>query len=275
MYIPLSSDETSLSSLLLVSVDVNNEVSVVRDYNTNYLKNYVYNTENPKGKRKFLMDTFMQMDFLTFGQQRFTNLPLDLYEGAGIYNRINLTHVENQSFNNGKFLYETLCATLHACANDCPLTTCDYNNCDHHGLCWYIDFGCNTTSEWVDDPSGSGLPPGGTIGGGGGASGCNTCPSNTPPKDDCAMLNVFYRMKPECNSGTGDGGELPLEDPCLRILSENIKARDLLNINTVKKQDSIMKIGIASASVEKGFIFGKDSIGNYQTSGIFVGATNS
>ncbi|WP_066680011.1 MULTISPECIES: hypothetical protein [unclassified Chryseobacterium] len=82
LYVPLSSDNTSLSSLLLINLDENNEVSVLRNFTNDYLEKFVYNVEYPANKRKFLMDTFLQMDFLCFGQQTFTNLPLDLYEGV-------------------------------------------------------------------------------------------------------------------------------------------------------------------------------------------------
>lgn len=69
----------------------------------------------------------------------------------------------------------------------------------------------------------------------------------------------------------GSGGFGLLDDPCVNIKQENIKAKNLLNIPVVKAQDSIMKIGISTSTIEKAFTFGKDSTGTYQVSAIING----
>lgn len=125
LYVPLSSDDASLSSLLLITLDENNKVSVLRNFTNEYLEKFVYNPEYPANKRKFLMDTFLQMDFLCFGRQLYTNLPTDLYNGYGEYNRLDIMEVNKESIYNGKFMYNTICATIHVCANNCSLLTAD------------------------------------------------------------------------------------------------------------------------------------------------------
>ena len=204
LYVPLSFDETSLSSVMIVSIDENNEVSVLRDYTNDYLYDYVYDIENSKEKRKFLMDTFLFMDFLTFQNQRFTNLPIDLYEGVGSSNSMNILNVQQQTLNNGKFLYVTVCITFHACANNCPLSSCDYSNCQHAGKCYVVE-SCSTTSSWEDDPSGGSLPSGGPRTGGGAVGtgdgdGPNE-PEQQPPRDPCISSSAFYRLMPNCGGG--------------------------------------------------------------------------
>lgn len=217
LYVPLSSDNTSLSSLILVTVDGNNNVSVLRNFTNDYLKIYAYNSDYPADKRKFLMDTFLQMDFLCFKQQEFTNLPTDLYGGSAEYNRLNILEVTKENMNNGKFIYGSFCATIHACVNGCTLLTCDYDNCQHGGKC-HVWKSCTNTVDWVDDPSTS-YPSAPSCGPGCGGGGGGTPGSGgTPPKDLCALTGgnkPFYRMLTGCNdSGNTD---IPgLDDPCLK-----------------------------------------------------------
>lgn len=215
LYVPLSSDNISLSSLILVTVDENNKVSVLRNFTNDYLKIYTYNTDYPADKRRFLMDTFIEMDFLCFKQQEFTNLPTDLYKGSAEYNRLNIVEVTKESMNNGKFIYGSLCATMHVCVNGCTLLTCDYNNCQHQGKC-HVWKSCANTVDWVDDPttfypSAPSCGPG-CGGGGGGTPGSG----GAPPKDPCALTGgnkPFYRMLTGCNNNGNT--DLPtLDDPC-------------------------------------------------------------
>jgi hypothetical protein len=250
LYVPLSSDNTSLSSLLLINLDENNEVSVLRNFTNDYLEKFVYNVEYPANKRKFLMDTFLQMDFLCFGQQTFTNLPLDLYEGVTEYNRLNILEVTKESMMNGKFMYGFLCATVHSCANNCTLSTCDYNDCQHGGKC-KVWKSCANTVEWVDDPISS-YPSNPSCGPGcGGGGGAIPNPNNPPkPKDPCALNTTFYRVITNCQGGNGNGNDF-IGDPCEMT-------RTLLEDPAVKtKIDSLEK---KSKTIgEKAFLYMKDN----------------
>lgn len=245
LYVPLSSDDASLSSLLLINLDENNEVYVLRNFTNDYLEKFVYNSEYPADKRKFLMDTFLQMDFLCFGRQLYTNLPTDLYDGYGEYNRLDIMEVNKESANNGKFFYNFTCATLHVCANSCPLSTCDYNNCQHGGKC-KVWKSCANTAGWVDDPVSSypANPSCGPDCGGGGSS-----PNpNTPPKptDPCAAEGTFYRIIKNC-LGAGNGDDLVDVDPC-----EKIKAV-VNNANLKPKIDSLKTFSLTAEEDEKGY----------------------
>ena len=209
----------------------------------------------------------MQMDFLTFGNQRFTNLPTDLFSGSTEYNRLDIADVKFENQDNGKFLYVTACTTVHYCVHGHGTSNCDYGNCTcGTPIKCFLTTSCNTITVWVDDPTGSGLPGGGGGGGGGGV------PGPQPPTDPCTNgLGVFYRMAPGCNtSGTSDFGDL-IVDPCAKILTENTKAKNLLNIAVVNAQNTNMKTGISSSTFEKAFTFGKDSSGSYQVSAIING----
>ncbi|MBO6185479.1 MAG: hypothetical protein J6O88_12450 [Chryseobacterium sp.] len=246
LYVPLSSDEASLSSLILVTLNENNEVSVLRDFTNDYLKTYAYNPEYPENKRRFLIDTFLQMDFLTFKQQRFTNLPTDLYKGATEYNQLNILDVTLESMSNGKFIYGSFCATIHACVNGCTLLTCDYNNCQHGGKC-KVWKSCVNTVDWVDDPSSYPYNP--SCG-----SGCGGCGGGTPgsggprPTDPCAPTGgnkAFYRMMTGC--GVNNGGEDETFNPPLIIIDNSLNNSKLKCI--LEKISGDSQLGDASLTL--------------------------
>lgn len=237
LYVPLSSDDTSLSSLLLITLDENNKVSVLRNFTTEYLDKFVYNPEYAADKRKLLMDTFLHMDFLCFGRQLYTNLPTDLYDGYGEYNQLDIMEVNMESVNNGKFLYNFTCATLHVCANNCSLSTCDYNNCQHGGKC-KVWKSCANTTNWVDDPISS-YPSNPSCGSGCGGGGSSPSPNNPPkPKDPCALNTTFYRVITNCQGGNGNGNDF-VSDPCekTRALLEDPAVTE--KVETLKEQSKI------------------------------------
>lgn len=270
LYVPLSADKTGLSSLLIVNIDEENDVARLQNFTNDYLEVYVYNADNPTAKRKLLMDTFLQMDFFTFGHQEFTNLPKDIYKGSTEYNRLNIPDVKIEAEQSKGFIYNTICTTYHFCVHGQSTSSCDYGSCTCGGLisCFLVT-SCTTSATWIDDNSFPSFP--GSNGGGGGPSGCNTCTNNTPPKDPCMMNTVFYRVKPGCLENAGDSGIDGLDDPCQKIITENLKAKALLNQTVIANQNTAMKAGISTSTIEKGFIFGKDASGNYKTSNIILG----
>ncbi|MDQ1163585.1 hypothetical protein QE422_003953 [Chryseobacterium sp. SORGH_AS 447] len=215
LYVPLSADRNGLSSLLIVNIDEENAVSRLQNFTNGYLEAYVYNADNPTAKRKLLMDTFLQMDFFTFGHQEFTNLPKDIYKGSTEYNRLNILDAKIQVEQNRGFIYNTICTTYHYCVHGHSASNCDYGHCTCGGLisCFMVT-SCTTSATWIDDDPFPSFPGGG--GGGGGPGGCNSCPTNTPPKDPCMMNTVFYRIKPGCLGNAGDPGIDDLDDPCVK-----------------------------------------------------------
>ncbi|WP_294322433.1 hypothetical protein [uncultured Chryseobacterium sp.] len=263
LYVPLSADRTGLSSLLIVNIDEENAVSRLQNFTNDYLEAYVYNADNPTAKRKLLMDTFLQMDFFTFGHQEFTNLPKDLYKGSTEYNRLNIPEVKIEAEQNKGFIYNTVCTTFHYCVHGQGTSSCDYGNCTCGGFikCFVVT-SCTTTATWIDDPFPS--FPGSHSGGGGGGT-----PGPQPPVDPCVMNTVFYRVQPGC---LGSGGDINnLDNPC-EILARNLqKAKTLIDQNEVKTKNDAMKANIITDTFEKAFYWGKDSSGTVKTSNVVDG----
>lgn len=269
LFIPLSADNETLTSILFVNLDLENNVSDIKNIDNDILKRIVYDTKHDAHEREGLLSLFMMVDKHTFGTVEFTNIPKDLYVG-GTFTDYRRLRIENLEFNHTTHSERTIisiCQVLFACKNNKT-----YAECDKCGTC-LKKWGCKTI--YLDEGDGT-FPfpePGPFYPGGAGGGGV---PGPMPPKDPCTYSQtVFYRMVPGCGSGgPGDGGEL-LDTPCANIISENIKAKNFLNNSVIKAKDSTMKVGIASATVEKGFIFGKDSNGVYKTSEIYLGTSSS
>ncbi len=264
LYVPLSSDKTELSSLLIVKVDENNSVFHVQNFTNDYLKAYVYNADYPKENRKLLMDTFLQMDFFTFGHQEFTNLPKDLYEGSTEYNRLNIMDAKKGTEQNKMFIYTTVCTTFHYCVHGQSASTCDYANCNCGGFihCFLVT-SCSTTATWIDDDPFPSFP-----GGGGGGGGGTPGPAGIPPKDPCSLNTVFYRLAPGCGGSNGNTEVSLLDDPCdkTRNLLQNADVND--KINTLYAQSKLTPPN----NGEKAF---KSSADGSTTSPIIVGGEHS
>jgi hypothetical protein len=266
LYVPLSADETGLSSLLIAKVDEKNSVFHLQNFTNDYLKAYVYNTDYPKAQRKLLMDTFLQMDFFTFGHQEFTNLPKDIYNGSLEYNRLNILDAKIEAEQNKGFIYNTICTTYHYCVHGHSASNCDYGNCTCGGLinCFVVT-SCSTTATWIDDDPFPSFPGGGGGGGGGGT------PGPQPPKDPCTLNLTFYRLAPGCGGGNNTDFSDFDDLPCDKIITENTKAKNLLDQVVIAAQNTTMKTGISTSAIEKAFTFGKDTIGNYAVSNIING----
>lgn len=72
----------------------------------------------------------------------------------------------------------------------------------------------------------------------------------------------------------GGGGSGNPIGPCGNIIKENVRAKELFEKTVVKNRNDSMKATITTDGVEKGFIWGKDSNGNYKVGNIFVGTAN-
>jgi len=247
LYVPLSEDKTAgLSSLLIVKVDEKNSVFHLQNFTNDYLKAYVYNTGYPATRRKLLMDTFLQMDFFTFGHQEFTNLPKDIYKGSLEYNRLNILDAKIVAEQSKGFIYNTICTTSHYCVHGDSIANCDYGNCQCGGLikCFVVT-SCSTTATWIDDPF-----PSSPVGGGGGGGGAAPSPEGIPPVDPCTQSGMpFYRILPQCAGNMGDGiDDGVLEDPCDKIkqhFSDNRFKNQFNNLNKQENFNADHEIGFA------------------------------
>jgi len=256
LMIPLSYDDETLSSVLFAIIDEGNRVVGVKNFDNNLLKSIVYDKTIDHNFRERLFYTFMYVDNKVFGTTRFTGISTDLFANQKYNNTFGRIEIKNFELSqnvttneSGKILWVESCYL--------------YPKCSHHGgdnvqcdgcieLCHASS--CSTAMVYVEtgDYYPPAIPSGG--GGGGGPSGCNLCPDYNPPKDDCAMQEVFYRMKPECSGGTGDSGELPLEDPCKKIKAV------VNNVQLKPKIDSLKAFSQTAIDDEKGYI--QDKSGN-------------
>lgn len=244
LYVPLSADKAGLSSLLIVNIDEENTVARLQNFTNDYLEAYIYNADNPAAKRKLLMDTFLQMDFFTFGHQEFTNLPKDIYKGSTEYNRLNIPDVKIEAEQSKGFIYNTICTTYHFCVHGHSTSSCDYGSCTCGGLIsCFLATSCTTTATWVDDSPFPSFP--GSHGGGGGGG----TPGPQPPIDPCVMKTVFYRIKPGCLGNAGDPGIDGLDDPCEKIknkFSETKFKEKVAAIDKVEVFDYDHEMGFAA-----------------------------
>jgi hypothetical protein len=101
----------------------------------------------------------------------------------------------------------------------------------------------------------------------------NGCEDSSDPNCQCDMYGLG------CDDG---GGGLPTDPPvdppktpCENVVTENEKAKTILNGSIVKAQKEAMTLTITTDTNEKYFSFGKDVNGQYRTSGIIIGANGS
>ena len=206
VFIPLSYDDTTLSSVLAVAFDGNNEITSLKNVNNEMLESFVYDEENIKRDRTFWMDVFLFVDSKTFGTQNYTNLPTDLYEDVayGEHHRLNLKGYETKA-EEGKANVLT-CSVAWYCKNGKMWYACDAGSgCT---ICW-SKVTCTSIgiidTDFPDFPPGPVTPGSNPIPGhGGGGGGTSTTNGPLPPKDPCTLGNTFYRLKPNCG-GTGSG----------------------------------------------------------------------
>lgn len=93
-------------------------------------------------------------------------------------------------------------------------------------------------------------------------------PGGGGPKGGCTGLNNC--MNPDIGGGGGPGGgdSSGNEDPCVKALLANSKAKELLNKSKISNAKNQLTSSQATDTVEKAFFFGKDANGNYDTSAI-------
>ena len=244
LMIPLSHDNETMSSVLFATLDQENSVTGVIDYDNKLLEDIVYNENVDHELRERLFYTFMYIDNKTFGTEQFTGIPKDLFSGKKYdtnYGRIwlkDLAAGHQAQGSTSKMLFIESCGSYWSCKNHES-----WKNCDHCAACYSTS--CNTIMIYIPDegfPGTTGSPGGGGGGGGGGT------PGPQPPKDPCSLNTVFYRLAPGCGGGNTDIPDL--DDPCE-------KTKNLLNNPEVQtKLDSLKKKSLTKGEI--GFKVKKD-----------------
>jgi len=245
LIIPLSHDNETMSSVLFATLDAENNVTGIKDYDNKLLENIVYNENIDHELRERLFYTFIYMDNQTFGNEHFTGIPKDMF----VSKRLNENpqwmrigdfkgsgDIKTQTDASGKIIIlETNCGMVHQCTHHGGGGACD--NCSS---CYF--YSCDYIMIYIPDEP---FPSGGT-------GGCTDCggggtPGPQPPIDPCVVNTVFYRIKPGC---LGSGGDLGTDGPC-----EKTKA--LLNNPEVQtKLDSLKNKSLSKGEI--GFKTKKD-----------------
>ena len=242
LLIPLSFDNEALSSVLFTHISNENRVLDVNDVTNGILENYVYNANNSVSDREGLFSAFMLVDYATFGNTNFSNLPSDLFtnlKSGETTNNIKFTNLNLSSINyqtSKAWWVVTICLEQWSCKNGKT-----YKDCDKCSACW-IGLGCNTEIQIPQSTGGSGSTAGTGSTGNGGTSGGGGSWGGT--FDPCTRSGVFYRVAEGC---TGDGNNAePPQTPC-----EKTKA--IVNKPQIKDSiNSYNSFAAVSKKTEKG-----------------------
>lgn len=266
LFIPLSYDKSTMSSILFVNIDEKNNVKGVRNIDNEMLENIVEDTRQEIPVRENLMNTFLMLDQHTFGTTEFTNIPDGLFKDnvKGAYNRLHITNFDYEVKDDPKTnrMIITTCQVVWACKQSKTWEECDKcgtclkkTNCKH----FFLDGGDGT----IPLPEIITLPPGG---------GPSPNPNAPPkPKDPCALQNVFYRMLTGCQTGGGDTDLPSLEDPCEKTKAI-LNNPDVQNKLDSLKNKSLSKGEIGFKTKKDGTVTGIISGGKHEVNlGVKVG----
>ena len=175
LIIPLSHDNETMSSVLFATLDAENNVTGIKDYDNKLLENIVYNENIDHELRERLFYTFIYMDNQTFGNEHFTGIPKDMF----VSKRLNENpqwmrigdfkgsgDIKTQTDASGKIIIlETNCGMVHQCTHHGGGGACD--NCSS---CYF--YSCDYIMIYIPDEP---FPSGGT-------GGCTDCGGGgTPP----------------------------------------------------------------------------------------------
>ena len=212
LLVPLTTDSETLSSIIYVALNAENQVNSTKNIDNSSLENYVYDTTVSVEKREQLFYSFMFVDNLTFGNKTFTNIPSDMFSENTYteYHRLKIKDIKIEgalvTLIDGKLMFESQCHWEWHCKGGEGMDKCDFCiNCFRNV--------CSNIPVFTDDGPGS-IPTGGGGGGGGGNSGGSTTNGPLPPKDPCTLSveKAFYRLKPNCD--VIGGTDTPLMNPC-------------------------------------------------------------
>lgn len=244
LLVPLTTDNETLSSIIYVALNAENQVNSTKNIDNPSLENYVYDTTVSVEKREQLFYSFMFVDNLTFGNKTFTNIPSDMFSENTYteYHRLKIKDIKIEgtlaTLIDGKLMFESQCHWEWHCKGGEGMDKCDFCiNCFRNV--------CSNIPVFTDDGPGS-IPTGGGGGGGGGNSGGSTTNGPLPPKDPCTLSveKAFYRLKPNCD--VIGGTDTPLMNPC-----EKIKVQRADN-EFSKRQDTLQ--GKTGLTKETGYI---------------------
>ncbi|WP_345205528.1 hypothetical protein [Chryseobacterium ginsengisoli] len=230
LMIPLSDDNETMSSVLFATLDDENSIIGVKDYDNKLLENIVYSEKIDKDFREQMFYTFMYMDNKTFGNEDFTNIPKDLFVGKKYNNEYGRIRIKNFTTStataqqNGKMIWLQSCGVYWQCSHHGE-GSCD--NCMekcHVNICYDVV---------ISVPDGDATPQiPNTSGGGDGGGGA---PGPQPPKDPCTLSGtVFYRISQQCNENDNVTDEelLPPQSPCetLQKMIENSTVKNAIDV---------------------------------------------
>ncbi|WP_344827687.1 hypothetical protein [Chryseobacterium ginsenosidimutans] len=239
LMIPLSDDNVTMSSVLFATLDNENTVIGVKDYDNNLLKKIVYDNKIDRDFREQMFYTFMYMDNKTFGNEYFTGVPKDLFKGTKRrneeYGRMRVVDFTTTPVvttqQNGKVLIIETCAVTWHCTHHGGGGPCDYCSECYGNV-------CSTTMISVADDPFPGAP--GSSGGGGGLPPSGP-EGNIPSNDPCALNGTtFYRLAPGC-SGSGNPDIPDLDNPCKKTKPFIDKANDVLHSTVGQTMDTTLK----------------------------------
>ncbi|WP_345200081.1 hypothetical protein [Chryseobacterium ginsengisoli] len=231
LMIPLSDDNETMSSVLFATLDDENSVIGIKDYDNKLLENIVYNEKIDKNYREQMFYTFMYMDNKTFGNEDFTNIPKDLFVGRKYNNEYGRIRIKNFTTStataqqNGKMIWLQSCGVYWQCSHHSE-GKCD--NCMekcHVNICYDVV---------ISVPDGDATPQiPNTSGGGDGGGGT---PGPQPPKDPCTQSGTaFYRISQQCSENdntppitTCERLKKMLENPTVSLPPGTVSIKDAL-----------------------------------------------
>ncbi|WP_345203660.1 hypothetical protein [Chryseobacterium ginsengisoli] len=230
LMIPLSDDNETMSSVLFATLDDENSIIGVKDYDNKLLENIVYSEKIDKDFREQMFYTFMYMDNKTFGNEDFTNIPKDLFVGKKYnneYGRIrikNLTTSTATAQQNGKMIWLQSCGVYWQCSHH------GEGKCDNCMAKCHVNI-CYDLVISVPDGDAS-FPIPNTSGGGDGGGGA---PGPQPPKDPCTLSgSTFYRISQQCIEHDDTG--IDIDDPCEKTKNMLTRPNVQQGITDVKAQ---------------------------------------
>ncbi len=171
--IPLSDNDKNLSSLLFVDSKPNGKATIYTITNEQLFK-IVNNTEIPKETRETILMEFLYFDNLSFGERKYSNIPVDLFlnikakKGKNYKQfKIKINDTEKSSSATSRQVSD-ICVTFYHCyANvaNCTDVGCSSTRC--------YSYGSSTAPSNFGSSEGGSGDSGSTSGGSGGASTSN------------------------------------------------------------------------------------------------------
>ena len=244
--IPLSGNNSNLSSLLFVKFESENNIQLNNITNSE-LKIWVNNNNVDVNFREGILMTFLYVDQNIFGIEKFTNIPHDLFIGLKYGNNLQRIEIGHFEVNNyvpnvpfEKVTFVQVCGYIWKCKNHE-----EFVNCDKCTDCY--SYSCKSIPIFIDGDDSPHTGGGGSNGNGGGGG------SSTPSDEPCTLEpETFYRLAPGC-----DDGNEPIDiNPCENLALENTTLKALTKKPLFQNRFTEISTNISTNTVEKAFSFG-------------------